>query len=122
MVASLRDQLDEANETIRQFRNAMAASPLIRYRGLRLSRSERCILEALLNANGLLSKHQLRHAIDAELTRIEAPDLKSVDVVVCRLRKRLRPFSVVISTEWGRGYYLDLDARATLLSLRYSTA
>ena len=34
------------------------------------------------------------------------PDIKIIDVMVCKLRKKLEPFGVVIMTYWGRGYYL----------------
>lgn len=41
----------------------------------------------------------------------ETTDPKMVDVVVCNLRKRLKPFGVKIKTLWGRGYYLDEENR-----------
>lgn len=44
--------------------------------------------------------------------KFETTDPKMVDVVICHLRKRLKPFRVTIKTLWGRGYYLDDENRA----------
>jgi len=38
---------------------------------------------------------------------------KIVDVFVCKIRKKLKPFGVEIRTVWGQGYTLDPDTRAT---------
>jgi two-component system cell cycle response regulator CtrA len=47
---------------------------------------------------------------------IDEPDLKIIDVFVCKLRKKLQKESGVnhIETVWGRGYILrDVQADAT---------
>lgn len=46
----------------------------------------------------------------------EETDPKMVDVVICNLRKKLKPFALTINTLWGRGYYLDAKDRQTVLS------
>lgn len=38
-------------------------------------------------------------------------DPKMVDVVICLMRKRLKPFGIKISTSWGNGYYLTPENR-----------
>ncbi len=38
---------------------------------------------------------------------------KIVDVFVCKIRKKLKPFGVEIRTVWGQGYTLDPKTRAT---------
>lgn len=40
----------------------------------------------------------------------DAPEIKIVDVYICKLRRKLRPFGVAILTEWGAGYRLDVDS------------
>ena len=37
---------------------------------------------------------------------------KIVDVFICKIRKKLKPFGQQIQTVWGQGYTLDEDARA----------
>lgn len=36
----------------------------------------------------------------------EDPEIKIVDVFICKLRKKLKPFGVSIGTIWGQGYSL----------------
>jgi len=47
----------------------------------------------------------------------EETDPKMVDVVICNLRKKLKPFGLTIHTLWGRGYYFDEKDRQRILSL-----
>jgi hypothetical protein len=44
----------------------------------------------------------------------ETTDPKMVDVVVCNLRRRLKPYGIEIKTIWGHGYYLDDDSRTAI--------
>ena len=47
----------------------------------------------------------------------DQPELKIVDVVICKVRGKLENFGVSLSTMWGRGYYFDEDNRAKLKAL-----
>lgn len=44
----------------------------------------------------------------------ETTDPKMVDVIVCNLRRRLKPYGIEIKTIWGHGYYLDEASRAII--------
>jgi hypothetical protein len=66
----------------------------------------------------LADKDTLHHVIEQQrLTRAHRPDNpeetdpKMVDVVICLLRKRLKPYNIVVSTSWGDGYYLKAEDR-----------
>ena len=45
----------------------------------------------------LVAVYQLQH---------EEPEIKIIDVWICKLRKKLKPLGVNIDTVWGRGYRL----------------
>ena len=47
----------------------------------------------------------------------EETDPKMVDVVICNLRKKIKPFGVIIHTLWGHGYFLDASGRQKALAL-----
>jgi hypothetical protein len=47
----------------------------------------------------------------------EETDPKMVDVVICNLRKKLKPYGLRIETLWGHGYYIDAAGRKAALSL-----
>jgi DNA-binding response OmpR family regulator len=38
----------------------------------------------------------------------DEPDMKVIDVMVCKLRRALQPLGMKIITAWGTGYALDL--------------
>lgn len=44
----------------------------------------------------------------------ESTDPKMVDVVICKLRKKLKPLNIYIRTLWGKGYYLDEESRQNI--------
>lgn len=37
----------------------------------------------------------------------DEPHVKIVDVQICKMRAKLKPFGITILTRWGQGYYLD---------------
>ena len=39
----------------------------------------------------------------------DEPEIKIVDVFVCKLRRKLTPFGVEIKTLWGQGYSMDAE-------------
>ncbi len=41
----------------------------------------------------------------------EETDIKMVDVILCNLRKKLKPFGLQIKTLWSSGYYMEPDVR-----------
>jgi hypothetical protein len=47
----------------------------------------------------------------SRLNDSETTDPKMVDVVICKLRTKLKPKGIFIATLWGRGYYLTEESR-----------
>lgn len=41
----------------------------------------------------------------------DEPSTKIIDVFVCKIRKKLKPFGIAIENRWGSGYYLTPEAR-----------
>jgi len=61
------------------------------------------ILEALrASSPRIISKEALLFALYQ--LRQEEPELKIIDVFICKLRKKLKPLGISIDTVWGRGY------------------
>ncbi|MDR3488759.1 MAG: winged helix-turn-helix domain-containing protein [Bradyrhizobium sp.] len=67
----------------------------------------------LLLARPFARKEQIMTALYRDQNRDEA-EQKIVDVFVCKVRKKLKPFGVVIRTIWGVGYAIDEPARGIL--------
>ena len=78
-----------------------------------LTRQEADVLGILLRRQ-VMTHAQLFEAIwggDSEC------DLKIVEVVVCKLRAKLRPHGIAIRTEHGVGYYVPPESKAAAHAL-----
>lgn len=71
----------------------------------RLTPSEGALLNAILLRNGG-SKQQL-HAILFGGAIDGGPEIKIIDVFICKLRRKLKPWGIQIETYWGRGYGIE---------------
>lgn len=101
---------DELREQIRRLESVLRSAARTPARW-RLTLIQERLFCALVRA-GTLSKEQCWNAMyfdrrDSDLQ----PELKIVDVVICKLRQKLTPFGVEIETLWGRGYGLDQATR-----------
>lgn len=47
----------------------------------------------------------------------DEPDPKIVDVQICKMRARLKPFGIEIVTRWGLGYFLTPATKAQVREL-----
>ena len=61
---------------------------------------------------GVLLKREVatKDAIMAALYRADARDeaeVKIVDVFICKIRKKLKPLGIQITTRWGQGYCIE---------------
>lgn len=68
----------------------------------RLTPCEASVFGALMKRE-LMTKETAMAAIYRDLGRDEA-EIKIVDVFVCKMRKKLKAFDIVIETVWGQGY------------------
>lgn len=59
-----------------------------------------------LTTRELATKQTIMQALYFDLHSDEEPQVKIVDVFVCKLRKKLKPYDVQIETFWGQGYSL----------------
>lgn len=65
-------------------------------------------LFAYLATRGVASREQIWDALHG--TKIDGgPSIKVIDVVICKVRKKLRPHGLAISTRWGHGYALRAE-------------
>lgn len=71
---------------------------------LRLTGTEYALLETMaLRKGACVTKH---HALDTLYGGRDEPDMKIIDVFLCKLRKKFGQHAGMIETVWGRGYML----------------
>ncbi|MGU3666136.1 helix-turn-helix domain-containing protein [Methylobacterium sp. A49B] len=77
-----------------------------------LTQQETRVFGALVNRE-LATKDTVMAALYSDRAGAEGEvEPKIVDVFVCKIRKKLKPFGVEIRTVWGQGYTLDPETRA----------
>lgn len=114
----LIERLEEENDVLRE-RIAMLETMLSGPEdilpievAMALSNSERLVLGALLQRERV-SKDQIMATLYRNSGKDEA-EPKIVDVFICKIRKKLKPFGVDIETLWGTGYFIGVDGKKKL--------
>lgn len=72
-----------------------------------LTPKESAVLGVLMSRE-LAKKETVMLAVYQDM---DTPEIKIVDVFICKIRKKLEPFGLGIETRWGLGYYLTPDTK-----------
>lgn len=108
----LREELEEAHETIRQLRAQLAPdrNELPSWLPHLTPLESRCLIA--LGSGRLMSKERVHEQVYCN-DPSGGPAVKIVDVAICRIRRKLADI-IQIETVWGQGYRLPPDAIALL--------
>jgi DNA-binding response OmpR family regulator len=104
----LQEAIDRGQVVVIRSLTPLHVSPLVATCSLRfgLTHAESRALVQLLE-----HEHVSKQALHAAISPDGDMKLKTLDVVVCHLRKKLKPHGIAITTIWGQGYALDREAR-----------
>ena len=106
-------------ETVRMHLNNAGYLHGIKGRRAKLTRGERLMLECIARRQGVVERKSLYEALRPTFSEMAdgslEPDIAIVDVVLCKLRKRLHQVTGVVGTlvvksQHGVGFYLDRPA------------
>ena len=115
LILRLRDEISLLKEENRQLREALAPAKAWP-RELGLTKTEKSILNCLLASAGRsLSKFKIHDWLYSGHS--DSPGDKIIDIYICKIRKKLKPYDVIIDTDWGSGYYIDLANAQKLQNL-----
>lgn len=107
----LRDENDRLRARIQELETALFADvPVPIEYGL--TKQEARVFGVLVN-RPLATKAAVMAALYDDIGKDQA-DPKIVDVCVCKIRKKLRPFGIEIHTKWSEGYFLAESLRHQL--------
>lgn len=76
-----------------------------------LTASEAKVMSLLISRDQA-NKHQILAALMSDRGGDEEPEIKIVDVFICKIRVKLKIFDVPIETLWGRGYRMTPESKA----------
>lgn len=116
-IEALEAENDRLRARVEQL-EGVAGLTFVAPRGWGLTTKEERLLEVLLSRDAL-SKDSLMAALYCDRHTDDLPELKIVDVFVCKLRKKLAPYGITIETLWGRGYAIAEPMKA---KVRQATA
>nr|WP_278422938.1 helix-turn-helix domain-containing protein [Brucella anthropi]DAM62818.1 MAG TPA: Transcriptional regulatory protein, C terminal [Caudoviricetes sp.] len=100
---ALFDRIAAQEERIRQLEELLVPSKIRIPLEWSLSPAEATVF-ACLAARRFATKEMIYHALYA--LRSDDVEPKIVDVFICKLRKKVKPFGVIVETVWGSGYTL----------------
>jgi len=113
-IAAIEAENDELREKVRVLEDLIGsrieAPPMFS-----LTPSEEKVL-GLLQKREMATKNQIMYALYAARPD-EDPQLKIIDVYICKIRKKLKRFGIEIETRWGRGYALTPASKAIIQQL-----
>ncbi|MBB3608644.1 two-component system cell cycle response regulator CtrA [Rhizobium sp. BK602] len=104
IVDAQRDRISMLEERIRQLEDALMPPTIVIPLEYRLTSSEARVY-AHLASRDVATKQSIMLALYSDRIDLE-PEIKIVDVFVCKMRQKLKRFDVVIETVWGHGYRL----------------
>jgi len=99
-----QQEIETLRERVRQLEDALVPEAVSVPIEWQLTAHE-ARLFAFLTTRDVATKPAIMQALYSDRAD-EDPEIKIVDVFVCKLRKKVKPFGVDIETVWGRGYSL----------------
>jgi two-component system cell cycle response regulator CtrA len=106
--------LEQENESLRTTTNELCAVPDVPL-ALHLTGRETKVFAALLAAPGLLNKEQiLAKSYDDRYGLDDEPEIKIIDIFICKIRRKIKPFCLQIDTVWAMGYSVPPETKATV--------
>lgn len=119
-IRALEGEIDRLREQVRALEAALGAEfePSV---VLGLTPHEARLIGVLVK-RGQATKDQLMHALYALRMDGDEPEIKIVDVYVCKVRKKLAPYGITIGTIWGQGYSMSSESRARVCQLTEQAA
>ncbi len=106
---ALRNRVGELEERVRQLEEALSPLEFMSPPEWQLTANEARVF-AHLASREMATKQSLMAVLYSG--RSEEPGIKIVDVFICKLRRKIKPFGVSINTIWGQGWALERKAAA----------
>jgi|SRR5580700_2392435 two-component system cell cycle response regulator CtrA len=107
----VEEENEELRERVRMLEETMNGKELLPPE-LKLTASEERVVSALLSRD-IMSKEAILTALYSDRAD-DAPEIKIVDVFVCKIRAKIEPHGLQIETHWGRGYSMSPESKQEL--------
>lgn len=106
--AALQKRVDNLEYYVEEMERILGAKDPYEIWPFHLTPAEQRVFGIFRLAPGrVLSKEHIWHTLYGLRHDDEMPEIKIVDVFVCKLRKKINPHGVDLTTVWGTGFYLS---------------
>jgi Fe2+ or Zn2+ uptake regulation protein len=116
LIAELRDQLDQAQATILELKQLLRAQDRYSSEEIRLTPTQRTVVDILLQTDGISTKEHLCDALYAS-KQGHLPDPRILREIIRLIRKQLKPHGIEISFVFGKGYTMSDTSKDKLNTL-----
>jgi Fe2+ or Zn2+ uptake regulation protein len=116
LIAELRDQLDKAQARIFQLEQLLHEQRGCLNEDIRLTPTQRKVVEILLRTNGICTKEDLYDTLYVS-KQGRKPDPKILREFLRLIRRQLRPRGIEISFVFGKGYIISDEHKHKLNSM-----
>lgn len=106
------ERLDEENRWLRDLLAPPGFLPAI----FPLTATEERAFKALLSREQW-TRESLLASIYLDANESDIPDIKIIDVMICKIRKKLKHLGIEIETFWGKGYRISPEMRARVTKI-----
>lgn len=104
LVLQQQAEIEALRERVRQLEDVLVPVDVVVPIEWRLTSSE-ARLFAFLTTREIATKPAIMQALYSDRPD-DDPEIKIVDVFICKLRRKIQRYGVEITTVWGRGYSL----------------
>ncbi|MDK1386346.1 helix-turn-helix domain-containing protein [Sinorhizobium sp. 8-89] len=104
LITAQQREIEMLRERLRQLEEVLAPSTVSIPVEYRLTGSEARVFAHLVSRD-IATKQSVMLALYSDRPDVE-PEIKIVDVFICKMRKKLAGYGVDIRTVWGQGYSL----------------
>ncbi|GHB33756.1 hypothetical protein GCM10007094_23260 [Pseudovibrio japonicus] len=111
LINHLRDQNEVLQARIEELEEALVGTFLLPVEWC-LTKHEERLMALLINRESITKIGAMAVLYD-DLGK-DRPEEKIIDVLVCKIRAKLKPFDITIKTHWGLGFYIEKEKRLVL--------
>lgn len=115
----LKIEVEMLRERIIELEEALTGTTLLP-REFRLTESEARLLGVLMQRADA-NRDVIMAALYRDIHKDE-PDPKIVDIFICNIRKKLKPFGIEILTRWGQGYEMPPGSKQIVRDMQAARA
>ena len=108
-ISQLKILLKEKEELIIQLKESLLPSGWLPPIELGLTTHEAVIVACLYKNKGVcITKEHIFNVLYAD--KLDQPEIRIIDVYICKLRRKLATYGLEVQTVWGRGYLLTHES------------